>query len=184
MKIVLTIILSTITLIGFCQMRVTAIVINGDTLPYVRLKHLVVEEKGNWGVFDNWERKRLEKKVRKVLPLVKVLSRELNNRKENLNSPNPIIRKKELYDLEVYLKSNYGKTIKDLTIGEGKVLLKLIHRENGMSPYEILKTLKGERKADFWDGFAGLFGTNLESKWDPEGEDKMLNQVVNKVEND
>ena len=184
MKIVLTCILSTITFIGVCQTRVSAVVINGDTLPYVRLKPVKVEEKGDWSVFDSWERKRLEKKVRKVLPLVKVLSKELHNRKENLNSFNPIIRKKELYDLEIYLKSNYGKTIKDLTIGEGKVLLKLIHRENGMSPYEILKMLKGERKADFWDGFAGLFGTDLESRWDPDGEDKMLNQVVIKIEND
>lgn len=184
MKFILTLILSVITFIGVCQTRVTAVIINGDTLPYVKLKPFIIKEKGNWGVFVSWERSRLEKKVRKVLPLVKVLSRELNNRKENLNSTNPIIRKKELHEMEVYLKSNYGKTIKDLTISEGKVLLKLIHRENGMSPYEILKMLKGERKAEFWDGFAGLFGTDLESKWDPEGEDKMLNQVVIKVEND
>ncbi len=172
------------TFIGVCQMRVTAIVINGDTLPYVKLKPFILEEKGNWGMFGSWERNRLEKKVRKVLPLVKVLSRELINRKENLNSINSIIRKRELHEMEVYLKSNYSKTVKELTIGEGKVLLKLIHRENGMSPYVILKMLKGERKADFWDGFAGLFGTDLESKWDPEGEDKVLNQIVIKVEND
>lgn len=168
----------------FSQIKVNAIILNGDTIPYVYLKPLIITEKGNWGVYDSWERKRMEKRVRKVLPLVKILSRELTNRKQNLKSTNPIVRKKEIHDLEVYLKSRYSKTITNLTISEGKILLKLINRENGMSPYEMLKMLKGERKADFWDGFAGLFGTDLESEWDPEGEDKMLNQIINKVESE
>lgn len=184
MKTILITILLLTSVRVLSQVKVNAIVVNGDTVPYVYLKPFVINEKGNWNVLDSWERKRLEKKVRKVLPLVKVLSKELTNRKQNLNSTNPIIRKKELHELEVYLKSNYGRTVMDLTVGEGKVLLKLINRENGMSPYEMLKMLKGERKADFWDGFAGLFGTDLESEWDPEGGDKMLNQVVNKVESD
>lgn len=163
---------------------VSGIVINKDTVAYVKLKTVIISEKGDWGIFESWERKRLEKKVRKTLPLAKALSRELSNRHERLFSNDSKIRTKESNDLEKYLRDTYTKTLKDLTIGEGKVLLKLIHRENNMSPYETLKLLKNERQANFWSDIGNLFGTDLHEEWDPIQKDRVLNQVAIKVENE
>lgn len=166
------------------QIKLNAAIINGDTVPYIRLHKVVIEDKGNWGYFESWERGRLERRVRKTLPLAKTLSIELYDRKERLHSSDKHIRKRELDDLELFLRKNYTHTIMDMSISEGKVLLKLIHRENGISPYETLKLLKSERNANFWSGFAGLFGTDLDSEWNPSGEDRMLNQIANKIENE
>ena len=62
------------------------------------------------------------------------------------------------------------------------MLIKLIDRETGQSSYELISQLKGSLNAFFSQGIARLFGHDLKDKYDPEGEDKTIEMIVNQIE--
>ena len=89
-------------------------------------------------------------------------------------------RKKNRYvsKLQGELFSVFEKPLKNLTITQGQLLLKLIQRETGILPYDIIKTYKSKAAAGFWQGIAKMFGTDLKKPYDPEGEDKEVEELV------
>jgi hypothetical protein len=89
-------------------------------------------------------------------------------------------REKEKY-IKAYEKrlfKEFEKPLRKLSINQGKMLLKLIDREAGMSSYQAIRNYKGGATAGFWQGIAKLFGSDLKKKYDKEGEDRMLEDLV------
>lgn len=88
--------------------------------------------------------------------------------------------KKDRYIASVQeeLFKDFEKTMRKMSINEGAVLLKLIDRETGQSSYSIIRQYKNGIAAGFWQGIAKLFDNDLKSQYDPEGEDKELEQLV------
>jgi hypothetical protein len=84
--------------------------------------------------------------------------------------------------MQKQLFSAYEKPMKNMTISQGKLLIKLIDREIGKSSYLIIKDYKNRITAGFWQGIAKLFGNDLKSRYDPKGEDKMTEFLVEKWE--
>jgi hypothetical protein len=72
--------------------------------------------------------------------------------------------------------------VKHLTITQGRILMKLIDRETGDTTYYLLKDLKGNLSAVFWQAVARVFGSNLKTTYDPDGEDKLIEQIVLMIE--
>ena len=68
--------------------------------------------------------------------------------------------------------------MRNLTVSQGALLMKLIDREVGKSSYDIIKDYKNGIAAGFWQGIAKLFGTDLKKPYDPEGEDKLTEELV------
>ena len=85
--------------------------------------------------------------------------------------------------VEAEIMDKYEDDLKGLNITQGRILLKLIDRETGETSYELLKELKGSFSAVFWQTLARIFGNNLKSEFDPEGEDKLLNEIMILMEN-
>jgi hypothetical protein len=85
--------------------------------------------------------------------------------------------------LEKELFSEFETPLKNLTISQGCMLIKLIDRETGKTSYSVLKEFKGGFKAVFWQGIARLFGNNLKTRYDKDGEDKILEELVLMCEN-
>ena len=56
--------------------------------------------------------------------------------------------------------------------------MKLIDREIGKSSYMIIKDYKNTIAAKFWQGVAKMFGSDLKKPYDPEGEDKKIEELV------
>ena len=65
-----------------------------------------------------------------------------------------------------------------MTISQGALLLKLIDRETGMPPYTVIKEYKSGAAAGFWQAVAKLFENDLKSQYDPEGEDRDTEELV------
>jgi hypothetical protein len=84
--------------------------------------------------------------------------------------------------VEQEIVDEYEDDLKKLTITQGRILLKLIDRETGETSYELLKELKGSFNAFFWQTLARIFGHNLKSEFDPEGEDKLLDEIMSLIE--
>lgn len=91
-------------------------------------------------------------------------------------------RKKEKYinRLQEELLDAYEKPLKGMTISQGKLLIKLVDREIGKSPYSVIKSYKSGISAGFWQGVAKVFGQDLKNHYDPKGEDKMTEYLVEK----
>ena len=78
---------------------------------------------------------------------------------------------KELFDV-------FEGQMRSLTVSQGALLMKLVDREVGKSSYDIIKDYKNGIAAGFWQGIAKIFGTDLKKPYDPEGEDKLTEELV------
>jgi hypothetical protein len=76
----------------------------------------------------------------------------------------------------------YSDELKGLTVNQGKILIKLIDRETGNSSYEMVKELKGSFSAFMWQTVARLFGDNLKSTYDPDEEDRDIENIIGLIE--
>lgn len=73
---------------------------------------------------------------------------------------------------------NYESVIRKMTISQGVLLIQLIGRETGLTPYEIIKDYKSSITAGFWQGVARLFGGDIKRAYDPEQEDRAVEELV------
>jgi len=91
-------------------------------------------------------------------------------------------RKKAQYinSIQADILDKYEPVIKNMTVNQGKLLIKLIGRETGYTPYEIIDGYKSGMAAGFWQGIAKLFGGDLKKSYDPEGEDALVEELVRK----
>ena len=78
--------------------------------------------------------------------------------------------------------AEYKPKMKKLTKNQGKILVKLIDRQTNSSTYDIVKSLVGPFKATVYNTFAGLFGNNLKTEYDPGGKDQMIERIVIEIE--
>ena len=79
--------------------------------------------------------------------------------------------KKELFRL-------FEKDIRNMTISQGLVLMRLVDRECGMSAFSIIKTYESGFAANFWQLVARLFSQNLKTRYDPsKGEDAKIEEL-------
>lgn len=92
----------------------------------------------------------------------------------------PDRKAQKAYIREVYrqIREEYTPVAKHMTRTEGRVLLKLIDRETDYTAYEVLREFRGGFVAGFWQGVSRIFGQNLKSEYDKEGEDRIIEQIV------
>ncbi len=93
-------------------------------------------------------------------------------------------RRELIKKTEKELFGKFEKEIRNLSVSQGKVLLKLISRETNQTAYDLIKEYKGTLPAAFWQGIARLFGENLKTKYDSISEDKVLEEIIQKYHND
>ncbi len=91
-------------------------------------------------------------------------------------------RKKIIKAREKDMRKNFTNKITDLSVYQGKVLMKLINRETGNNCFEILKEYKGGFNAVLYQSVAFFFGSNLKQSYEPTGADKDMEQIVKDVE--
>lgn len=89
----------------------------------------------------------------------------------------PKEREKYIREYEKRLFREFEKPLRSLTITQGKLLLKLMDREMGISSYYVIKNYKGGAAAGFWQGVAKIFGSDLKKQYDRFGEDKLVEEL-------
>lgn len=92
------------------------------------------------------------------------------------------VRKKYIQEREKDLRKNFADKIMDLSVYQGKILMKLINRETGNNCYDILKEYKGGFNARLYQTIAFFFGSNLKQSYDASGLDKEIEDIVKDVE--
>lgn len=91
-------------------------------------------------------------------------------------------RKKYIKSREKELKKEFADPMKELSVYQGKVLMKLINRQTGNNCYEIIKEYKGGFNARFFQTVAFFYGGNLKQAYDGNSDDREIEKIVNEVE--
>ena len=161
-----------------------AVILDKDTISNIKLPTFYVVSARK---FKNKKQEirytRLVRYVVKVYPYAKLAGQKLQEYDSLLKAaPNEKARKKMMKQAELELRGEYEGKLRDLTIMQGKILVKLIDRETNHSSYELLKELRGAVNAILWQSVGRLFGYNLKVKYDPKGEDRQIEQIVRLIE--
>ena len=87
-------------------------------------------------------------------------------------------RDKYITAVQDELFSIFESQMRNMTVSQGALLMKLIDREVGKSSYDIIRDYKSGIAARFWQGIAKIFGSDLKKPYDPEGEDALTEELV------
>jgi len=159
------------------------IMANGDTIPFVNLPPVIVEKKLSRKQTRYWQEwTRLRNAVYVTYPYAKASSRIMNEINAKLvNVTDKHQRKQIIHSREKELKKEFSDKVTQLSVYQGRVLMKLIYRQTGSSCYEIIEEYKGLFTAAVWQTVAVLFGGNLKLNYDANGADKDLEKIVQDV---
>ncbi|MDP2337323.1 MAG: DUF4294 domain-containing protein [Bacteroidota bacterium] len=162
----------------------TGILTDNDTLPHLELPSINVYPQNRFkNKAEEQQFWRMVMRVKKVLPYAKEAA-ILMRKYEMEVSPDERGQNRRIYvrRAEEELIKKYGPTLKNMSINDGRVLIKLIDRETHKVSFELIRDLKGGVSATFWQGVARIFGNNLKASYDPNGEDRQIEQIIQFIE--
>ena len=91
-------------------------------------------------------------------------------------------RKSYIKSREKELKKEFADPLTNLSVYQGKVLMKLINRQTGNNCYDIIKEYKGGFTARFWQTLAYVFGSNLKQPYNASTTELEMEMIVLEVE--
>ncbi|UJH91455.1 DUF4294 domain-containing protein [Antarcticibacterium sp. 1MA-6-2] len=123
----------------------------------------------------------LRRKTRKVYPYAKLASErlvELNSRLDQIKSKRD--RKRYTKIVQDYIEDQFSAELKKLTRTEGQILVKLIHRQTGVTAYDLIKNLKSGWRAFWYNSTASLFDISLKEEYNPRTnkEDYLIEDIL------
>ena len=161
--------------------RMRMLVENGDTTFLDRLPAVYVFSRGRRNSEKSWrDYYRLVWRFARVYPYAQASGKLVRQVDSTLNAENYGFIRKDRYisAIQKQLFKDFESSFRDMSIQQGAVLMKLVGRETGITPYEIIKNYKSGVAAGFWQGIATLFDNNLKAPYDPEGADRQLEELV------
>jgi hypothetical protein len=159
----------------------SAIVYEGDTIPAQILAGVYLW-KGNLTARQKWTR--LRNAVFVTYPYAKRAGIVFNDIEKHIaGNHNKEFISKYINSKEKELKKEFSEPLTNLSVYQGKVLMKLINRETkGINCYDILKELKGGFSARLWQTVAFFFGSDLKQPYDALGPDAEIESIVKEVQ--
>ena len=111
----------------------------------------------------------LRRKVRKVYPYAKLASERLTSLKNNLNQiKGKSNQKRYTKRIQNYIEKEFSEELKKLTRTEGQILVKLIHRQTGITAFELIKELRSGWRAFWYNSTASMFNISLKEEYKPQ----------------
>lgn len=90
-------------------------------------------------------------------------------------------KKEYIKSREKELKKEFTDPLSNLSIYQGKVLMKLINRQTGNNCYDIIKEYKGGFTARFYQTVAFFFSSSLKQDYEPDGDDHEIESILREV---
>jgi len=152
----------------------------GDTIPMSYLPSVTVTARmpKQWkNYWADWTR--LRNAVYVTYPYAISASRVMNEINAKLAGvTDKKERKKIIHSREKELRKAFSDKITNLSVYQGKVLMKLINRQTGNNCYEIIDEYKGSFTAAMYQTVAVLFGSSLKQAYDSNGQDRDMEKIV------
>ncbi|WP_159951128.1 DUF4294 domain-containing protein [Polaribacter septentrionalilitoris] len=124
------------------------------------------------------------RKVFKAYPYAQLASTRLdslNARLKRIESKRR--RKKYTRQIQKYIEGEFTDQIKKMTKTEGRILIKLIHRQTGKTAFNNIRELRSGWKAFWYNTTANVFKLSLKSEYHPEteNEDFLIEDVLQRA---
>lgn len=160
----------------------SAVIYEGDTIEAKILAGVYVWTKENASARAAWTR--LRNAIYVTYPYARQAGYVFNDIEKHIaNNPNKAAVTRYINSRERELKKQFSDPLKNLSVYQGKILMKLINRESGgTNCYDILKELKGGFTARFWQTVAFVFGSDLKQPYDANGKDAEMESIVKEVQ--
>lgn len=156
-----------------------AVVYEGDTIEAKMMPGIYLYSYARLSAKAKWTR--LRNAIYVTYPYAKRAALILNDVNAHIAGKDKVFASNYINSREKELKKEFTDPITNLSVYQGKVLMKLINRETGNNCYNILKEFKGGFTARFWQTVAFFFGSNLKQPYDPKGEDAEMEKIVKEV---
>jgi hypothetical protein len=150
------------------------------------------EESNVW--VSNLSAKKLEKYIQEwtrlrnavyvTYPYARVAGATINDITAKLtNVTSKKERKEYIKSREKELRKQFTDPLSNLSVYQGRVLMKLINRQTGNNCYDILKEYKGGFNARTYQTVAFFFGSNLKQDWDlNDKNDRQIENFVKEID--
>lgn len=153
----------------------------GDTLN-IQLNEITILPKPKFKAAEDvryylWFRR----KILKVYPYAKLASERLDSLNARLEKiPKKRKRRKYTRQIQKYIEGEFTDQIKKMTRTEGRILIKLIHRQTGKTAFNNIKGLRSGWKAFWYNTTANLFKLSLKDEYQPEieNEDFLIEYIL------
>jgi len=159
----------------------SAVVYEGDTIEAKILAGVYVWGKRNAAARAEWTR--LRNAIYVTYPYARRAGWVFTDIENHIaHNPNKLAVTKYINSREKELKKEFTEPLKNLSVYQGKVLMKLINRETGgTNCYDILKELKGGLTARSCQTAAFVYGSDLREPYDETGKDAEMESIVKEM---
>jgi uncharacterized protein (DUF2164 family) len=160
------------------------VILPGEKTPqsYIGLDEVVVYQPIKLNSFEEMKKYMLlRRRVLKVYPYAQLASERFSTLKERLDQMDKRRQKKRYAKrIEKYLEGEFSEELKKLTRKEGQILVKLIHRETGITPHALVKTYRNGLRATVYQITAKLFDIDLKTEFNPSEvqEDMWIEDIL------
>ncbi len=109
------------------------------------------------------------KKVHRAYPFATLASERLtqiNKQLEGIKSKRK--RKKHIKKIQKYMEGEFADELKKLSRTEGRILIKLVHRQTGETMYDLIKEYRSGWQAFWYNSSASMFRLSLKNEYKPQ----------------
>ncbi len=124
------------------------------------------------------------KKVFKAYPYATLAAKRIDSLKARLTRIKSKKKKRRYVKrVQKYLEEELTEQIKKMTKTEGRVLIKLIHRQTGKTVFNNIKEFRSGWKAFWYNTTANVFSLSLKSEYHPdiENEDYLIEDILQRA---
>ncbi|MFM8255819.1 MAG: DUF4294 domain-containing protein [Bacteroidota bacterium] len=128
---------------------------------------------------------RLRNAVYVTYPYARVAGTTINQINAQLEGVDAKRKRKQLIkEREKELRNQFTEPLTNLSVYQGKILMKLINRQTGNNCYEILQEFKGSINARLYQTVAFFFGGNLKQDWDlaKNRTDRDIESIIREID--
>jgi hypothetical protein len=164
---------------------VPAIIYEGESLPYKEMEMVWVSNlpPDKLAKFiEEWSR--LRNAVYVTYPYARIAGATINDMNVHLTGVDAKRKRKEyIKSREKELRAQFTEPMENLSVYQGKILMKLINRQTGNNCYNIIKEYKNGVTARLYQTVAFFFGSSLKQDWSLKDKtDRQIENIVREID--
>lgn len=164
---------------------VNAVYYDGEWIPYGEMEMVYITN-GNYDKMVKMleEYNRLRNAVYVTYPYARTAGVIINDVNAHVKRMSKRDRKKYIKSREKELKKEFSDPLSNLSVYEGKILMKLIYRQTSNDCYEIIKDYRGGLNARMYQTVAFFFGSNLKQQYNLQENtiDRQIEAIVKEID--
>lgn len=126
----------------------------------------------------------LRRKTLKVYPYAKMAAERLLELNDSLTKiTKKRHRKRYTKKIQKYIEGEFSEELKKLTRTEGQILVKLVHRQTGITAFELVKELRSGWRAFWYQTTAKMFKISIKEEFHPDlvHEDYLIEDILQRA---